>query len=248
MARKKKEQEIEIADLRAEVKTETQPETPVEEWVWMTGFKGTESDMKCRDYQFDMQQTFSIPANEDVVMCCNGFHLCKTLNDVFGFYSIGRGHRYFEVLALVRKEDLENYTPGWNAKLVARSIKFVRELDVDEILSAHAKKYEQSELAELSFDRWTNEHKRLALQKGVEEAEKLLAIEYLESLGYAKPFAKFVMDAGAYNVAKCVGSQANLGMDMKAMYIYGELQKNEANRRRREEREYAFYHSRPTKF
>lgn len=240
MARKKKEQEIEIVDVK-EVKTETTIEAPVEEWVWTTGFKGTENDMKCRGYQFDMQQTFSIPADEKIEMCSNGFHLCKTLKDVFGFYSIGRGNRFFEVLALVRKEDLENYTSGWNAKLVARSIKFVREVDVDEILSTHAKKYENSELAELSYDKWTDEHKRLALQKGTEEVEKLLAIEYLKSLGYAKPFAKFVMDEGAYNVAKCVGSQANLGMDMKAMYIYGELQKIEADRRRREERERAYY-------
>lgn len=24
----------------------------IEEWIWIDGFKGTDSDMKCRDYQF----------------------------------------------------------------------------------------------------------------------------------------------------------------------------------------------------
>lgn len=42
-----------------EVKEKINAETG-EEWIWIDGFKGTNSEMKCRDYQFKIGETFTV--------------------------------------------------------------------------------------------------------------------------------------------------------------------------------------------
>ena len=82
-----------------------------EEWIWIDGFKGTDSEMKCRDYQFKIGETFTVSDEKEVKLCEYGFHLCAALNDVFKYYPIGNNNRFFKVKALVRKEDYDNLGP-----------------------------------------------------------------------------------------------------------------------------------------
>lgn len=57
--------------------------TPEEEWVWVTGYKGTDRDMKCKnDCQFEIGKKFDMPEGEDAVLCDSGFHFCPKLKDV----------------------------------------------------------------------------------------------------------------------------------------------------------------------
>lgn len=106
---------------------------PVEEWIWVTGYKGTDKDMKCRDRQFELNKRFDISEEKAVELCSHGFHLCRTLSSVFRHYFIDNSNRFFEVKALVKKKD---YDRGENDDLAAKSIIFTRELAEYEILKA----------------------------------------------------------------------------------------------------------------
>ena len=187
-----------------------------DEWIWVTGFKGTESDMTCRDFQYEMNKVFEMPAEQEIKECESGFHLCLGLAEVFKYYRLGTGHRFFEVKALVRTNDLEQYS----GKLVAKAIIFTRELDVNEILEAALTTIRPWERGSLRFDRWTDDHKKLALEAGLGKAFEEFQIDDLETYGYSRPFAVHIIQIGAYDVASAVGSQKDLSMDMKAMYIY----------------------------
>lgn len=79
-----------------------------EEWVWVEGYKGTDKNMKCRDQQYELGKTYVMPEDSTIEACKSGFHLCLGLIDVFEYYSVGNGNRFFKVRALVRKSDLDN--------------------------------------------------------------------------------------------------------------------------------------------
>lgn len=79
----KQQQEIRT-DSKGVVQLESQDE---DEWIWVEGFKGTESDMRCRDFQYKVGKHYY--TNEDnVEMCQSGFHFCINLCDVFNYYEI----------------------------------------------------------------------------------------------------------------------------------------------------------------
>lgn len=194
---------------------------PAEEWIWITGYKGTDKDMKCRGYQFELNKQFDISDDQEVELCVYGFHLCEKLSRVFNYYSIGDNNRFFEVKALVRKKDYANLGPqyiedshgfrhyrGDNDKLAAKSIIFTRELTVDEILGGF-----------VPAD-WTDDQKNLALEIGVRNAVDKITFERLVALGYSETFAWLCMDAKRDNVALSVGTQEGLSMDMKAWLIF----------------------------
>lgn len=201
-----------------------------EEWVWITGYKGTDKNMQCRGYQFEMHTPFHIPENEEIVECKNGFHLCKNLYNVFNHYGIENGNRFFEVRALVRKTDAEKKANGYynGDKMAARSIEFVRELEVDEILKEELTGSKYDTFPELQLSKWTDEAKKMAIEVNLQEAARIMLVEHLTTFGYSKPFALFILENGAYTTAVAVGAQTNLSMDMKAMFIHSCAQKNMA--------------------
>ena len=195
-----------------------------DEWIWVEGYKGTDRDMKCRDFQFELGKQFDIPEGEEVEMCKNGFHMCLKLNDVYDYYKVGNSNRFFKVRALVLKSDCEKYgryestsigsvygfcAPYRINKLVAKSIVFVEELTIDEILKPF-----------MVVKDFSDKYKKLALTVGVDEANTAMRIDTLTDCGYSKPFARYITDNGKYDVAMSVGSQPDLSMDMKCMIIF----------------------------
>lgn len=193
----------------------------IEKWVWINGYKGTDKDMKCRGYQFEMNKCFDISDDKPVELCEHGFHLCPNFEDVFHYYGVHDNNRFFEVKALVRKSDFEKLGPiyhedhhgyrhkiGERDKIAAKSIIFTRELTADEIL--------KGTLAEC----WSTEEKKLALEIGILEANKKFTFEKLVALGYSETFAQLCMDMKRDKVALSVGSQEGLSMDMKAYLIF----------------------------
>lgn len=198
--------------------------TDSERWVWVDGYKATDKDMCCRDFQYTMDELYDMPDESTVVTCSAGFHMCLTLSDVFKYYAIGNGHRFFKVKALVREKDLSEYgkatewldtslyVPAYiskNDKLAARSIKFIEELTIDEILSVY-----DPDLVKMD-----EKYKRMAIETTVGSAYRTFHIDELVALGYSIPFAEYIYDNKRTSIAKAVASQPDMSMDMRALFI-----------------------------
>ena len=184
----------------------------IEEWVWVTGYKGTDKDMKCRDYQYEMGKQHDMPEGSDIAICYSGFHFCDKPKDVFRYYGVERGNRFFEVKALVRRWNKNgNYTiEHSHDKMAAKSILFVRELTTEEIFE-HLKH-------ELTTD-WTLEQKNAARLSSIGEYYDILRTEELVKLGYSEAFASWTVHRGGYEMATIMGNTPGVSMDVKVMTI-----------------------------
>jgi hypothetical protein len=196
-----------------------------EEWIWVEGYKGTDSGMRCRGYQYELNKRFDM-VGAKIEECESGFHFCRDLGDVFKYYTIGFNNRFFKVRGLVRKKDYEEYgnpieerhpISGYaicccRSKLVASSIEFVSELSIDEILAATG----------CNVDEWTDEEKQNIIKFNYEIAFDIFTVRKLVEAGYSEGFAKCVVDARRDKIAFHLASQPDLSMDMKAWLIFHE--------------------------
>lgn len=193
------------------------------EWIWIDGYKGTDKNMVCRDYQFAIGEMFEMPKDAKIETCESGFHFCCKLGNVFTHYQVSNGNRFFKVKGLVRKSDLENNalklassdpwaraTASMTDKLAAKAIIFMSELSHEEILKARA----------LDIDGWTKEDMALAIEKGPGEVIRRINTQKLIAQGYSAHFAEYLTRSGKFDVAYAVGSQEDLSMDFKVMAIF----------------------------
>ena len=192
-----------------------------EEWIWVDGYKGTDKDMKCRDYQFELGKQFDISDDQKVELCKHGFHFCKELKDVYDYYALCGNHRFFKVRALVRKEDYDSYgnhvfdmvrgRVEVNDKLVAKSIVFERELTTDEIVAVTKFKDEDAEFKEavrVEGIRW-GYHER--------EIRKLVAVRYCREM------AELVTDRGINCLAIALAKQEGISWDTRITLLSQKL-------------------------
>lgn len=180
-----------------------------EEWIWVEGYKGTNKDLTCRDYQFELGKQFDMPEGSTIRECSSGFHFCINLKDTFKYYAIKDGHRFFRVRALVRKSDFDSAVLMSRDKIVAKSILFMYEMTAEEILKA----------ADIEASKWTEEDKLAALDMGTKYIQKRYRELELVSLGYSEAFAKYLVDNNLEEAARIAGSQKDLSMDMKVLMI-----------------------------
>lgn len=194
---------------------------PEEEWIWVEGYKGTDLNMQCNGYQYKLGVQHDIPNDQEVIECRNGFHLCLSLGDVFEYYDIGVGHRFFKVQALVRKSDKDRYGTYEQIetyygstingrrydKLVSKSIIFESELTINEVLKG------------TDAEQLPEEYKQLAIATCVSRAVDNYQIDTLVEDGYSKPFACHIVNQRLFDIAHAVGSQKDLSMDMKVLTI-----------------------------
>lgn len=195
-----------------------------DKWIWVEGYKGTDKNMCCRDFQFELNKMFGAEQGSDVKVCESGFHLCLNLKDTFKYYPVGNGNRYFKVRALVREKDYLECTevnPYWGVvtsnKLTSMSIEFTSELTVDEILNTYFGK------DGLGISSWSEADKMEALKTSPDLIEKRIKTAELVALGYSLPFAGYVVQENAFETAKTVASQPGLSMDMKALFILKDI-------------------------
>lgn len=188
-----------------------------EEWIWVKGFKGTEKDMSCKGYQYELGKQFDLDEDLEPSVCHNGFHFCKELSSVFGYYSIGNGNRYFEVEALVKKSDLDpnqrkNYSYITGDKYAAKSIRFIRELTPDEVFDA----FGASDAC-----KWDEAQKKRAMATNIQAVRAELRVDKLIEAGYSPAFAQYVaQDFDRYETALAVASLPDVSMDVKVMAIF----------------------------
>lgn len=202
-----------------------------EEYIWVKGFKGTEKDMSCKGYRYELGKQFDLDDDINPVLCEKGFHFCKNLENVFRYYKIGDGNRFFEVKALVKKSDWYSeqkknrtcnlcqpysYLPGFivsDDKYAAKSIRFIRELSVDEVFGALG--------TDCDVRGWTEEQKKRAMETSINTVRRDIRAFELCAVGYSPAFAKYIsVDAGRYATAMAMASLPNVSMDIKVMAIF----------------------------
>ena len=64
----------------------------------MKGYKAFDKDLKCRDFQYEIGQTYEIDG--EIECCERGFHFCKDLSDCYRFYEMTDDTRICEVEAI----------------------------------------------------------------------------------------------------------------------------------------------------
>lgn len=188
-----------------------------EKWVWVTGYKGTDKDMKCmNDFQYEIGKTYDMPEDSSVKACQSGFHMCLELEHVFKYKDIGHGNRFFEVRALVRESDLTKYGKREyfvaSDKLAAKSIELLRELGADEIL-AHIP----------VAAGWSDEIKTIAIEKGIDEARTEAKVRELITMGYSPELARYICSQAGYALAVALDTQPGISMDTKIMAIFSHV-------------------------
>lgn len=199
-----------------------------EEYIWVKGVKGTNKDMRCQDdYQYELGKQFDLDADVEPVICSKGFHFCKRLENVFKYYKIGNGNRFFEVEALVKKSDWDSeqkknrtrnpygYLPGFivsDDKYAAKSIRFVRELTVDEVFEVTSDEEVRG---------WAEEQKKRAMETSIAAVRVEVREFELCAAGYSPVFSKYIAgDTGRYNTAMAMASLPDVSMDVKVMAIF----------------------------
>lgn len=103
------------------VETEVKP-IPEKEYVLVEGYKATDSNMTCKELQYNMGEIYTFDGDPQV--CKTGFHFCLNLTDVFKYYDFNFNNRYFKVLALVEKNSYESY--GKTVKNSPQRIEFMK--------------------------------------------------------------------------------------------------------------------------
>lgn len=204
-----------------------------EEYIWVKGFKGTDKDMRCKgDYQYELGKQFDLDADVEPVTCSKGFHFCKDLESVFRYYKIGDGNRFFEVEALVKKSDfeptgLDQWTKtymsfaNYDDKYAAKSIRFIRELTVDEVFDMITVDEVFDMVTDSEVRGWTEEQKKRAMETSIRAVKAEIREFDLCAAGYSPAFAKYIsIDEGRYKTAMAMASLPDASMDVKVMAIF----------------------------
>ena len=193
-----------------------------EEWIWVEGYKGTDKNMRCKDYQYELGKTFIMPDDAKIKECSRGFHLCLNLKDVFNYYGVKDGNRFFKVKALVRKVDFENYgkienvsylgidLPQTKIKLVSKSIKFISECSFEEVISSNTWP-----------DDFTDEDKKIAWEFNWIKVKEVKRSRKLVECGYSEAFAQYIaISKDRTERAIAMADIPGLSMDVKVLSIF----------------------------
>jgi len=90
------------------------------------GFKGFNKNLQCRGFQYEIGKTYEMDGN--IQLCDTGFHFCRKLFDVHGYYNFNNeDNRFCEIEALGEVIDGDD-------KSVTNKIKIVREIPKEEFM------------------------------------------------------------------------------------------------------------------
>lgn len=149
------------------------------ECIWVEGYKGTHSDMTCRDFQYEMNKEFV--HDGEVERRGRGFHFSTKLKDVFDHYSLDDKNRFFKVRALVYKDD---YDEHYNVN-TAKKIIFTEELGYEDLKDFIEKKMPLVKSEEV----WD-----IVRKTGYEEYRRCIFVEEFTDIGYTELLANVIFD------------------------------------------------------
>ena len=99
----------------------------------MKVYKGTNKDMKCRGFQYELGVTVK---SDDAIRCGNkGFHSCEAPFDVLRYYPNKDGNRFFIATAGGKIDR----TDADDSKIASSEITLDKEISFDELLTAQIK-------------------------------------------------------------------------------------------------------------
>ena len=201
------------------------------EWVWVEGYKGTNADMTCDGYQYELGVQHDMPEDVEINVCDSGFHFCPELRDVFDYYKPMEGNRFFKVKALVRKYDLDTikeiqsspslcfaYAFGGMSgdKLTSKSIVFIEEVSTEELYPLVRKKYDIPE-------GWSDEDVKWVIKTSINEVRNKFNRKMLIEDGYSDLVVKYIiMHCGQSTIdrAHALAHMEGVSADVKAMCIF----------------------------
>ena len=88
----------------------------------MKAYKAFNSDLTCRDFQFEIGKTYTHKGR--IELCGSGFHACVELQQIFQYYTLSKNVRVCEV------EIIGNWQGDTTDKIVTDKLKIVREIDI----------------------------------------------------------------------------------------------------------------------
>ena len=99
----------------------------------MKVYKGTDKDMKCRGFQYELGVTVKL---DDAIRCGNkGFHSCEAPFDVLRYYPNKGGNRFFVATAGGKIDR----TDADDSKIASSKITLDKEISFDELRTAQIK-------------------------------------------------------------------------------------------------------------
>ena len=201
------------------------PENTVK-MIWIEGFKGTNSDMKCNNFQYELGKEIKYDGKPS--LCSSGFHFCTELNDVFSYYQLNNKNRFFKIKALVPEDyQMVKYEASarysishYDSKYVTGSIILEKELHFEDLKQYIFHYYpmieDEDEFKSVDF----NHYDIYAINKFIHK---------MESMGYSEAFATVLS-----NNTKILNSildyanafkQENLSPDLKVYMLINLINK-----------------------
>ena len=198
------EEKMDIIKTSYEKQQESMVESksPGEKYIWVEGFKGTDSNMCCtviRGYERNREQyELNIPKvlKGKPKNGIYGFHFSKKLDCVFRYYPFDFYNRYFKVKALVEKKD---YDDEWSMSFAAKEIILCEEIypkyeEVKEYLKYTTAKYHKAY-------QLTKEDFYGIKERGKERYFEDKFISELVKSGYSYPLANLVFEQYSNDIA-----------------------------------------------
>lgn len=149
------------------------------ECIWVEGYKGTCSDMTCRNFQYEMNKEFV--HDGEVERRGVGFNFSTKLKDVFDHYSLDDKNRFFKVRALVYKDD---YDEHYNVN-TAKKIIFTEELGYEDL-----KDFIEKKMPSVTSEEVWNKVREM----GYEEYRKSIFVKDFMEIGYTELLANVIFD------------------------------------------------------
>ena len=199
-----------------------EPAAPKEEWVWIEGYKGTDKDMKCLGFQYELGKIFTF--DDEIDPCKKGFHLCPKLTDVFRYYPVGNGNRYFKVRALINPKQTTTIRTSFSYpiayktvpmeetdKRVAKKIELIEEVSVDDIIKT---------LYPASCESMADKFKNDIIQFGREAAQIIRDHDRLVETGiYSQEIIELIQDAKKTDLALALAKE-NISQDTRILILF----------------------------
>jgi hypothetical protein len=121
--------------------------SPTDTGSTVTAWKGMDKNLQCLGFQFEVGKTYTHEGS--VAACSSGFHACRNPMDVWSYYPLGDGNRFFRVQLSGKTSEHDGDT-----KIAAETIYVETEVTLGEMIKAGVKHTIDAALKEAKDERF----------------------------------------------------------------------------------------------